>query len=169
MMGLPTETYEDLDGIAELAKAVIEEYYANPNRQKGRAPSVTVSVSCFIPTPFTPFQWEAQDSMQTFVEKQKYLESKITDRKIRYVHHDARVSHVESILARGDRRLSPALALACERGFCFDAWDEFFHYDEWIKVFEDCGIDYNFYSNSVWGEDEVLPWDVIDCGVTKNF
>ena len=169
MMGLPTETYEDLDGIAELAKAVIEAYYANPNRQKGRAPSVTVSVSCFIPKPFTPFQWEAQDSMETFVEKQKYLESKITDRKIRYVHHDARVSHVEAILARGDRRLAPALALACERGFCFDAWDEFFHYDEWIKVFDDCGIDYNFYSNRVWGEDEVLPWDVIDCGVTKEF
>ena len=97
MMGLPTETYEDLDGIAELAKAVIEAYYQNPNRQKGRAPSVTVSVSCFIPKPFTPFQWEAQDSMETFVEKQKYLESKITDRKIRYVHHDARVSHVEAI------------------------------------------------------------------------
>ena len=169
MMGLPTETYEDLDGIAELAKAVIEAYYQNPNRQKGRAPSVTVSVSCFIPKPFTPFQWEAQDSMETFVEKQKYLESKITDRKIRYVHHDARVSHVEAILARGDRRLAPALALACERGFCFDAWDEFFHYDEWIKVFDDCGIDYNFYSNRVWGEDEVLPWDVIDCGVTKEF
>lgn len=169
MMGLPTETYEDLDGIAELAKAVIEAYYQNPNRQKGRAPSVTVSVSCFIPKPFTPFQWEAQDSMETFVEKQKYLESKITDRKIRYVHHDARVSHVEAILARGDRRLAPALALACERGFCFDAWDEFFHYDEWIKVFDDCGIDYNFYSNRIWGEDEVLPWDVIDCGVTKEF
>lgn len=169
MMGLPTETYEDLDGIADLAKAVIEEYYANPNRQKGRAPSVTVSVSCFIPKPFTPFQWEAQDSMETFLEKQKYLESKITDRKIRYVHHDARVSHVEAILARGDRRLAPALALACERGFCFDAWDEFFHYGEWIKAFEDCGIDYNFYSNRVWGEDEVLPWDVIDCGVTKEF
>ena len=107
--------------------------------------------------------------MEVFLEKQKYLESKITDRKIRYVHHDARVSHVEAILARGDRRLAPALALACERGFCFDAWDEFFLYDEWIKVFEDCGIDYNFYSNREWGEDEILPWDVIDCGVTKEF
>ena len=90
MMGLPTETYEDLDGIAELAKAVIEAYYQNPNRQKGRAPSVTVSVSCFIPKPFTPFQWEAQDSMETFVEKQKYLESKITDRKIRYLSINSR-------------------------------------------------------------------------------
>ena len=169
MMGLPSETYEDLDGIAELAKAVIEAYYANPNRQKGRAPSVTVSVSCFIPKPFTPFQWEAQDSMETFLDKQKYLESKITDKKIRYVHHDARVSHVEAILARGDRRLAPALALACERGFCFDAWDEFFNYDAWMQVLSDCGIDGNFYSNRAWGEDEVLPWDVIDCGVTKEF
>lgn len=169
MMGLPTETYEDLDGIADLAKAVVEAYYANPNHQKGRAPSVTVSVSCFIPKPFTPFQWEPQDSMQTFVDKQKYLESRITDRKIRYVHHDARVSHIEAVLARGDRRLAPALALACERGFCFDAWDEFFDYGKWISCFEECGIDYNFYSSRVWGEDEVLPWDIIDCGVTKEF
>ena len=169
MMGLPTEQLSDLDGIAELAKAVIEEYYQNPNRQKGRAPSVTVSVSCFIPKPFTPFQWEAQDSMETFVEKQKYLQSKISDKKIRYVHHDARTSHIEAILARGDRRLSPALALACERGFCFDAWTEHFHYDNWIAVLEDCGIDYNFYSNRKWSPDEVLPWDVIDCGVTKEF
>ena len=169
MMGLPTETYEDLEGIATLAKDVVEAYYANPNRMKGKAPSVTVSVSCFIPKPFTPFQWEAQDSMETFVEKQRFLESKITDRKIRFVHHDARVSHIEAILARGDRRLAPAMALACERGFCFDAWDEFFRYDEWIKVLSDCGIDYNFYSNREWGENEVLPWDIIDCGVTKSF
>lgn len=169
MMGLPTETYEDLEGIATLAKDVVEAYYANPNRMKGKAPSVTVSVSCFIPKPFTPFQWEAQDSMETFVEKQRFLESKITDRKIRFVHHDARVSHIEAVLARGDRRLAPAMALACERGFCFDAWDEFFRYDEWIKVLSDCGIDYNFYSNREWGENEVLPWDIIDCGVTKSF
>ena len=169
MMGLPTETYEDLDGIADLAKAVIEAFYQNPNRQKGRAPSVTVSVSCFIPKPFTPFQWEAQDSMETFLEKQKYLQSKITDRKIRYVHHDARVSHVEAVLARGDRRLAPVLALACERGFCFDAWDEHFDYDKWISAFDDCGIDYDFYSCRRWSPDEVLPWDVIDCGVTKEF
>ncbi len=169
MMGLPTEEYGDLDGIAELAKSVVEAFYQNPNRQKGRSPSVTVSVSCFIPKPFTPFQWEAQDPMETFLEKQKYLQSKITDRKIRYVHHDARVSHVEAVLARGDRRLAPALALACERGFCFDAWDEHFNYDKWIKAFDDCGIDYNFYSNRKWGEDEVLPWDIIDCGVTKEF
>ena len=169
MMGLPTEQLSDLDGIAELAKDVIEAYYQNPNRQKGRSPSVTVSVSCFIPKPFTPFQWEAQDGMETFVEKQKYLASKITDKKIRYVHHDARVSHVEAILARGDRRLAPALSLACERDFCFDAWDEYFDYDKWIAVLEECGIDYNFYSNREWGEDEVLPWDIIDCGVTKEF
>ena len=107
--------------------------------------------------------------MDTFVEKQKYLASKISDKKIRYVHHDARVSHVEAVLARGDRRLAPALALACERGFCFDAWDEYFDYDKWIAAFEDCGIDYNFYSNRTWGEDEILPWDIIDCGVTKEF
>lgn len=169
MMGLPTETYEDIEGIAKLAKAVVEAYYANPNRMKGRAPTVTVSVSCFIPKPFTPFQWEKQNSAEEFEQKQKYLQECITDKKIRYVHHDARVSHIEAVLARGDRRIAPALKLACERGFCFDAWDEFFRYDEWMKVFGDCGIDPDFYARREWGENEVLPWDVIDCGVTKEF
>ncbi|MBE6556547.1 MAG: TIGR03960 family B12-binding radical SAM protein [Ruminococcaceae bacterium] len=169
MQGLPTETYEDLEGIATLAKHVIEAYYQCPKRNRGRQPQVTVSVSCFIPKPFTPFQWVAQDDMAMLEDKQRYLGEKITDRKIKYHHHDARVSRIEAVLARGDRRLSRALALACEEGFGFDAWDECFDYDRWISVMERSDLDPAFYANRTFGLDEVLPWDVIDCGVSKAF
>ena len=169
MSGLPTETYDDLKGIADLASHVINEYYRCPNRNRAKKPQVTISVSCFIPKPFTPFQWEAQDTMEMLAEKQEYLGSQITDRKIRYTHHDARVSRIEAVLARGDRRLAPALALACDEDFKFDSWDECFDYDKWISVLERCGIDPAFYANRAFGLDEVLPWDIIDCGVTKEF
>ena len=169
MMGLPTEQLSDLDGIAALAKSVVDAYYKNPNRNKACSPQVTVSVSCFIPKPFTPFQWEAQDTRETLEMKQKYLAEKITDRKVRYIHHDSKTSHIEAVLARGDRRLSAALELACKEGFVFDAWDEFFDYDKWLSVFERTGIDPAFYANRKFGMDEVLPWDIIDCGVEKNF
>ena len=169
MSGLPTETSEDIEGIATLASRVVHEYYQNPSRPKGRSPQVTISVSCFIPKPFTPFQWEAQDTMEMLKEKQEYLASKITDRKVRYTHHNAKVSHIEAVLARGNRRLCDALALAAEEGFCFDAWDEFFDYDKWLSVFERTGIDPAFFANRAFGLDEILPWDIIDCGVTKEF
>ena len=169
MNGLPTETLEDLDGIAALADKVAEAYYQNPNRNKSRQVQVTVSVSCFIPKPFTPFQWEAQDTMETLAEKQAYLKTKITNRHVRYQHHDAKVSRIEAVLARGDRRLADALELACREGFKFDAWDEYFDYDKWIDVLTRTGIDPAFYANRQFGLDEVLPWDIIDCGVTKEF
>ena len=169
MEGLPTETHEDLEGIARLAEKVVESYYENPNRPKGRQVTVTVSVSCFIPKPFTAFQWEPQDTMEMLREKQEYLKSKITNRHVRYQHHDARVSLVEAVLARGDRRLSDALELGCREGFRFDAWDEYFDYDKWMDVFRRTGIDPAFYAHRSWGLDEVLPWDIIDCGVTKEF
>lgn len=169
MMGLPTEQLSDLDGIAALAKSVVDAYYQNPNRNKARSPQVTVSVSCFIPKPFTPFQWEAQDSRETLEMKQNYLAEKITDRKVRYIHHDSKTSHIEAVLARGDRRLGAALELACEEDFVFDAWDEFFNYEKWLSIFERTGIDPAFYANRKFGMDEVLPWDIIDCGVEKEF
>ncbi len=169
MSGLPTETYDDLKGIAELASHVIDAYYQCPDRNRTKKPQVTISVSCFIPKPFTPFQWEAQDTMEMLADKQEYLGKQITDKKIRYTHHDARVSKIEAVLARGDRRLAPALALACEEGFMFDSWDECFDYDRWISVLQRCGIDPAFYANRAFGLDEVLPWDIIDCGVTKEF
>ena len=168
MNGLPTETDEDIEGIAKLAKATIEQFYATPGHSR-RAPGVTVSVSCFVPKPFTPFQWEAQDTVDELVRKQQHLRTCITDRKIKYHHHDARVSHIEAVLALGDRRLSKSLLLAHERGFGFDAWDEYFDAEAWMKVFADSGIDTAFYANRRRADDEVLPWDIIDVGVTKEF
>ena len=169
MQGLPTETYEDLAGIIKLAADIIDSYYRSPGRVKGRSPSVTVSVSNFVPKPFTPFQWEAQNSQETFREKQEYIKGLVTDRKIRYQYHDAGVSRIEAVLARGDRRLGTVLEEALREGFHFDAWDEHFSYERWLSLFEKCGIDPAFYANREFGRDEILPWDVIDCGVSKAF
>lgn len=169
MSGLPTETYEDIEGIANTAQTVVKAYFANPNRNKRLKPTVTISVSCFVPKPFTPFQWEGQDTMESLEAKQKFLASKINDRCIRYTHHVAKVSMIEAMLARGDRRLSKVLELAQRRGFSFDAWDEHFNFDAWMEVISEAGIDASFYANRQFGLDEVLPWDVIDCGVTKEF
>ncbi len=169
MQGLPTETQEDLAGIADLAKKVVHAYYQCENRNRARGITVTVSVSCFIPKPFTPFQWEAQDGMEVLQEKQQYLKDCITDKKIRYHYHDAAVSRVEAVFARGDRRLSSAIELAAREGMVFDAWTEYFDYDRWMRCFEQAGIDPAFYANRAFGLDEWLPWDVIDCGVTKEF
>lgn len=169
MDGLPTETDEDLEGIAKLGKAVIEKFYATPEHNKRRQPQVTVSVSCFVPKPFTPFQWEPQDMPETLERKRLYIRSKITDRKIKYSCHDSGTSRIEAVLALGDRRVGAALELACREGFRFDAWDEFFSYDRWMDVFARAGIDPSFYANRRRQTSEVLPWDVIDCGVTKEF
>ena len=169
MNGLPTETLEDVAGIADLAGKVVHRFYQTPERNKARPVSVTVSVSCFIPKPFTPFQWEAQDSLESLKAKQEHLRECITDRKIRYNWHDAEVSRIEAVFARGDRRLGKALALAVEDGMMFDAWDEMFSYEKWLDVFDRAGIDPAFYANRAFGLDEWLPWDVIDCGVTKEF
>ena len=168
MNGLPTETYEDIEGISVVAKHVVDEFYNTTPRPK-KPISVTVSVSCFIPKPFTPFQWEPQDSLESLVDKQRFLGDKITDRKIRYTWHEAKVSRLEAVFSKGDRRLSKAIACAHSKGMRFDAWDEFFDYDKWMSVFEECGIDSSFYANRRIGYDEILPWDVIDIGVNKSF
>lgn len=170
MNGLPTETDEDIVGIADLAKTVIDCYFAlpKPERPKGGV-SVTISVSCFIPKPFTPFQWEKQDSLEELEKKQKLLRESITDRRIRYTYHDAKVSRVEGVLARGDRRLAKAIALAVDDGAVFDAWDEYFDYDRWMKAIDSAGLDPDFYTTRGYADDEVLPWDIIDCGVTKAY
>ncbi len=169
MNGLPYETREDIEGIATLAKNVVETYYKTPGRAKGRQPKVTISVACFIPKPFTPFQWEGQDTEKQLEEKQQHLLSCIQDRKIRYNYHDAKISWLEAVFARGNRRLSAALEEAVRRGMRLDAWEEFFDYDAWRQVFADTGIDPTFYANRTMGEEEILPWDVIDCGVSKQF
>lgn len=169
MQGHPTETDEDLAEIPELAHRVVSEFYKNPNRPRGRQPQVTISVSPFIPKPFTAFQWEPQDTLEEMLRKQEYVGSCVRDRKVKYNHHDARTCVIEAVLARGDRRLSAALYEACRRGFRFDAWSEYSDYDKWMEVFAAVGIDPAFYANRRFGLDEVLPWDVIDCGVTKAF
>lgn len=169
MQGHPTETDEDLAEIPELAHRVVSEFYKNPNRPRGRQPQVTISVSPFIPKPFTAFQWEPQDTLEEMLRKQEYVGSCVRDRKVKYNHHDARTCVIEAVLARGDRRLSAALYEACRRGFRFDAWSEYFDYDKWMEVFAAVGMDPAFYANRRFGLDEVLPWDVIDCGVTKAF
>ncbi len=169
MQGHPTETDEDLAEIPALARRVIDRYYQMPNRKGGRPPQVTISVSPFIPKPFTPFQWEAQDTLEEMQRKQAYVGSCVTDRKIKYNHHDAPTCRIEAVLARGDRRLGRALEEACKRGFKFDAWSEYFDYEAWMSVFADTGIDPAFYANRAFGLDEILPWDIIDCGVTKAF
>ncbi|MBE6621958.1 MAG: TIGR03960 family B12-binding radical SAM protein [Ruminococcaceae bacterium] len=170
MNGLPTETLEDIEGIADLAEKVNEEYYKNPNRMKGRAPTVTISVACFVPKPFTSFQWNGQDSLESLMAKQEHLLACIKGKKhIRYNWHEAKVSRIEAVFARGDRRLGRALLEAHKLGQKFDGWDEHFSYETWLSAFERAGIDPAFYANRDFGLDEVLPWDVIDCGVTKDF
>ena len=169
MNGLPTETDEDIQGIADLAGKVVGRYFALPKDKRPRGLTVTVSVSCFVPKPFTPFQWEAQDSYENLVRKQGLLRECIKDKRIKYNYHDAKVSQVEAILARGDRRLAPAIALMVEEGAMLDAWDEFFDYGKWMSAFERAGVDVDFYTTRGFGLDEVLPWDIIDCGVTKQF
>lgn len=168
MQGLPTETDEDLDGIIALAREVIEEFYRTPDRVK-RQPQVTISAACFVPKPFTPFQWEGQCPYDELCRRQKYVTLKNTDRKIKYNYHDAGVSRIEAVFARGDRRLGKALYEAHLRGMRLDAWEEFFSYEGWLDVFKSVGIDESFYANRTFGEDEVLPWDIIDIGVTKEF
>ena len=169
MQGHPTETDEDLAAIPELAHRVVNAYYQNPNRNKARQPQVTISVSPFIPKPFTPFQWEAQDTLEEMERKQAFVGSCVRDRKVKYNHHDARTCRIEAVLARGDRRVGRALEEACRRGFKFDAWSEYFDYDAWMEVFSATGVDPTFYANRAFAADEILPWDIIDCGVTKSF
>lgn len=169
MMGLPGENYDDIAGIAALAHNVVSEYYRTPDRNRRMQPSVTISVACFIPKPNTPFQWEGQSTLEELYEKQKFLAEQITDRKVKYNYHDAEVSRLEAVFARGDRRLSAALAEAHRRGIRLDAWEELFDYEKWCSVFESVGLDMSFYANRTLPDDEILPWDIIDCGVSKEF
>jgi radical SAM family uncharacterized protein/radical SAM-linked protein len=169
MDGLPGETYEDIAGIAELASHVVDEYYRTPGRNKARQPQVTLSVACFIPKPHTPFQWGRENAPEELADKQAFLSGKITDRKVRYNYHDAKVSRIEAVFARGDRRLGRALEEAARRHVRFDAWEDCFDYDGWMDIFETVGVDPAFYANRTIPDDEILPWDMISCGVTKSF
>lgn len=170
MDGHPTETDEDVVAIADLAKRVVDAYYENPHTKRNKPPTVTISVACFIPKPCTPFQWEPQCSMEEFKRKQELLYERVSHYKhVTYRWHDAKTSRIEAVFARGDRRLAPALLEAHRRGMKFDSWSEFFSYEKWMDVFDACGIDPAFYANRRYDFDETLAWDIIDCGVRKEF
>ena len=171
MMGLPTETDEDLDGIAALAYKVLQigDEVRRENGGKGPAPQVTVSVSCFIPKPFTPFEFEPQIRAEELRRRQRYLREKFKHKRISFNYHDSQVSYIEAIFAKGDRRLGDVLYRAWEKGCKFDGWGEYFYMDWWMEAFAECGIDPEFYAYREIPYDEVLPWDHISSGVRKDY
>lgn len=169
MMGLPTETMEDIEGIANLAMEVVHSFYKNPNRQKGTGVQVSVSCASFIPKPFTPFQWEAEDSMEALKEKQKHLLESIPSKKIKVSYHETPTSLLEGVLARGDRRLGKVILDAYKLGCTFDSWDDRFNFDAWLEAFEKNSIDPYFYTRRKRPFEEVLPWDHLDFGVSRKF
>ncbi|MCX7711611.1 MAG: TIGR03960 family B12-binding radical SAM protein [Clostridia bacterium] len=169
MLGLPTETNEDIEGIADLGNKVVSAYMSVPKEKRGKGLRVTISTSSFVPKPFTPFQWEAQDTMETLKEKQLLLKSKIKSKYISYNWHDPELSFLESVFARGDRRVGDVLISAWEKGSRFDSWGDHFKFNNWMEAFRDCGIDPAFYANRKRQEGEIFPWDHIDVGVTKKF
>ena len=169
MMGLPTETMEDIEGIANLGMDVLHAFYNNPNRQKGTGLQVNISCSSFIPKPFTPFQWEPEDTMESLKAKQKHLLESIPSKKIKVSYHETPTSLLEGVLARGDRRLSNVIYSAFKDGCKFDSWDEHFKFDSWMKAFEEHNLDPYFYTQRKRDFSEVLPWDHLDYGISRKF
>ena len=175
MLGLPTETEEDIKGIAELSNEIAATFFETvpkEERKNGKVQIVT-STSFFVPKPFTPFQWAPQCTKEEFLDKayqtKKAIVSQLNQKSIKYNYHEADASVLEGVLARGDRKLSKVLLKVYEQGCFYDAWSEYFHNDVWMKAFEDCGLSVDFYSHRERDLDEILPWDFIDCGVTKEF
>jgi radical SAM family uncharacterized protein len=169
MLGLPTETYEDIKGIAQLGEEAVETYYnVDSKKRKGR-PQITISTANFVPKPFTPFQWFGQNTVEEFNEKHEYLKSEIKNSKITYNYHGSWESTIEGIIARGDRRLNELLIKAYELGCKFDGWREHFDYDLWLQAFEALNIDTDFYNTRERDYEEILPWDHLDCGVSKDY
>lgn len=169
MIGLPTERYEDLDGIKDLGYQVVDIYRdIHGGKIRGKF-GVTVSTSTFVPKPFTPFQWHRQDTGDEIRDKQKYLVSKLRHGNIKYNYHDSHTSLMEAVFARGDRRLGGVLLDAFRAGAKFDGWSEYFDLDRWLDAMEKNGLDPSFYAHRDRSYDEVFPWDHIDVGVTKEF
>ena len=168
MLGLPTETDEDVLGIAELVYKIIQTWKAEATNKK-RGLRVHVATAFFVPKPHTPFQWEQQITAEEYLRRCKLLKSHFYSKSIEYDYHAPDLSRLEAVMARGDRRLAPVIEEAVKRGARLDGWDEYFRYDIWLDAFKACGVDMDFYTTRGYGEDEVLPWDTIDVGVTKKF
>lgn len=169
MLGLPTETLDDVAGIADLSQKVVNEFYRNPDKPKGKGVQVSISVASFVPKPFTPFQWEAQDTREQLKVKQEHLLASVKTKKVRVSYHKIDISFLEGVLARGDRRLCDVIEKAWKNGCKFDSWDDSFQIDVWEKTFEECGIDPLFYSSRKRDFSEILPWDHLDYGIRRQF
>ena len=168
MLGLPTETDEDVAAIAELVNKIVYCWRQNATNKKRRL-SINLATAFFVPKPFTPFQWEKQTSSEEYLRRVHLLQSCLTARGVDYRYHESDLSRLEAVLARGDRRLSKVLLRAHELGCKLDGWDEYFRYDLWMQAFSDCGVDPEFYTTRGFAEDEILPWQTIDIGVSRDF
>ena len=168
MLGLPTETDEDILGIAEIAAHVMHVWRESASN-KNRGVRITVSTSWFVPKPFTAFQWEPQISLEEYQRRVKLLRQAITTKTVTYNWHDGDTSFLEAVLARGDRRLGKVLELAWRKGAKLDAWEEYFSLERWMEAFRECGLDPHFYANRTRSRDELMPWDMISCGVTDDY
>ncbi|MCR4787925.1 MAG: TIGR03960 family B12-binding radical SAM protein [Lachnospiraceae bacterium] len=174
MLGLPFENDEDINGIANLANDIAALYYETVPKEKrmGRA-QITVSTSFFVPKPFTPFQWASQDRKEDFIDKayrtRKAISGVLNQKSIKYNWHETDTSVLEGVFARGDRRLSKVILNAYKKGCIFDAWSEYYKNDLWLEAFEECGISMDHYTTRERPDDEIFPWDMLDCGVSKEF
>ena len=168
MLGLPTETDEDVLGIADLVYKVIQTWKANATNKK-RGLRVHVATAYFVPKPFTPFQWEKQITPQEYLRRCRLLKEHFYSKSIEYDYHSPDLSRLEAVFARGDRRLGQVIEKAVKKGARLDGWDEYFNYAKWYDSFRECGIEEDFYTTRGYGEEEILPWDSIDIGVTKRF
>jgi radical SAM family uncharacterized protein len=173
MLGLPTETEEDMRAIPELANDIAVRYYEIPKDQRNGKCQITISTSFFVPKPFTPFQWARMYQPEDYIGRAKIVNDTVKEqlnrKSIKYNWHEADVTVLEGVLARGDRKVSQVLLHVYEHGGIFDAWSEFFDYQRWLDAFEACGISMDFYTMRERPLDEIFPWDFIDTGVTKEF
>ena len=173
MLGLPTETEDDMKGIAHLCEEIAERYYEIPKDQRNGKCQITASTSFFVPKPFTPFQWAPMCREEEFLDRARIVREEIhaqlNQKSIRYNWHEADVTVLEGILARGDRKVGDAILKAYEHGALFDAWSEYYHPEYWKEAFAECGIDTDFYTIRERSDDEIFPWDFIHIGVTKKF
>ena len=173
MLGQPTETYEDIEAIALLSEKIAEEYYTIPKSERNGKVAITASASFFVPKPFTPFQWVPMNTAQEFIDKAKFVNDKFKEqlnrKSLKFNWHEAKLTMLEGVLARGDRRVSKVIYDAYQDGCLFDSWSDFFNNDIWMKAFEKNNIDMDFYTTRTREFDEVFPWDFIDTGVSKEF